>query len=405
MAYSLIRRQMIAAYDGSGTGAMEAEKLEIYFRTAGKARPPQPIRVTFPGWLGDGRNKMEHGSEPQPWHCRPTVEGAVYGLELVYQYEVECHIINDGGRVRIEWDYAREPGGVLGIDEFGFGDNKLPDFYTFGTSLDIQAPPGFVLQTQPHPRFFDDRTGTVPLALIGQVQSEWWPKKLFAVFKNPPPGGRHIFRKGEPYAQIIFVPGRQKLEVKPMTAEQASARQELENGILYAKSHIARNIWCSPTGGQFDDHYKVLARTFAEEGHAGVQNAIRSAVDRQRRTVPPDLSFAEYMGLATRHLAEGKPIEARDVYFHLRSLDRDNPQVANGLGAAAAAMGLLDLAVQALAFAVTADPRTALYRANLGAVLLRQGRLAEAEASLRAALRLDPKNAEALASLRRLTTG
>ena len=379
--------------------------LDIFYRTAGKALPPRPIRVTFPGWLGDGEQKMEHGSEPQPWHCRPTVEGAVCGLELVYQYEVECHVINDGGKVRMEWDYAREPGGVLGADEFGFGENKLPEVYTFGTSLDIQAPPGFVLQTQPHPRFFTDTTGTVPLALIGQVQSEWWPKKLFAVFKNPPPGTRHIFRKGEPYAQIIFVPARQKLEVKPMPPDLAAARQELEAGILFAKSHIAKTIWCSPNGGQFDDHYKILARTFADEGHPGVQAAIRAAVEKQHRTLPPGLSFADYLALAHRYLTEGKPIEARDVYFHLRAADPDNAQVANGLGAAAAAMGLWDLAAQALAFAVAAEPRTALFRANLGAVQLRQGRFAEAESSLRAALELDPGNTEVIADLQRALAG
>ena len=66
--------------------------------------------------------------------------------------------------------------------EFPFTRGVYPTMYRGQLwTHDIQAPPGYVLQTQPHPRFFTDDTGTVPLSLIGQVQSEWWPKKLFAV--------------------------------------------------------------------------------------------------------------------------------------------------------------------------------------------------------------------------------
>ena len=59
----------------------------------------------------------------------------------------------------------------MGRSEFGFTEPRLPQFYTFATSIDIQAPPGYVLQIQPHPRFFTDTTGTVPLSLIGQVDN------------------------------------------------------------------------------------------------------------------------------------------------------------------------------------------------------------------------------------------
>ncbi len=129
---------------------MKDRTLDIFYRTEGKALPPRPIKVILPGWGGSAAKKMKHGSDPQPWHCRPMVQAATCGFELVYQYEVECHVINDNGKLRIEWDYAREPGGVLGIDEFGFTEPSPPQFYTFATSVDIQAPPGYVLQTQPH---------------------------------------------------------------------------------------------------------------------------------------------------------------------------------------------------------------------------------------------------------------
>jgi hypothetical protein len=95
------------------------DRLVIKYSTAGKALPPRPIRVEVPGWGGSPDRKKVDGSEPEPWHCPPFVEASTYGLELLYQYETECHVINDGGTIRFEWDTAREPGGVAGDGEFG----------------------------------------------------------------------------------------------------------------------------------------------------------------------------------------------------------------------------------------------------------------------------------------------
>jgi tetratricopeptide (TPR) repeat protein len=83
------------------------EKLQIKYRTYTKAQPPRPIRMKVPGW-GGSPEKMEDGSELQPWHCLPFTEGSTYGLELVYEYDNECHVVNDNGLVYFEWDFARE---------------------------------------------------------------------------------------------------------------------------------------------------------------------------------------------------------------------------------------------------------------------------------------------------------
>jgi Flp pilus assembly protein TadD len=130
-----------------------------------------------------------------------------------------------------------------------------------------------------------------------------------------------------------------------------------------------------------------------------VEAAIHAAVEKQYRTLPTGLSFTQYLDLARQHLSEGKYIQARDVYMHLRAIERDNPEVANGMGNVAAGMGLLDLAAQAMSFAVAAQPRSATYRANLGALLLRMSRFPEAEAYLRSSLELDPGNADVLSNL------
>ncbi len=231
------------------------------------------------------------------------------------------------------------------------------------------------------------------------MQSEWWPKKLFAVFKIPPPGGRHIFRKGEPYLQIIFVPSPNALELQKIEPEAQARRREIEDGIQYAKTHIARNVWLNPIGGQFDDHYKVLERAFANGGAAAVEAAVRAGVDKQRQVVPEGLTVSDYLALARRYLKEEKWIEARDVYVHLRRTNQANSEVAHGMGVAAAALGLLDLGAHAMSAAVAGEPRSSAYRADLGAVLLRLGRFRDAEASFRASLALGPGNPQVMSHL------
>lgn len=164
------------------------EEIEIKYQVLPGGMLPRPIRMTTEGWAGLPQ-KMQDGSEPQPWHCLPFVEGSTYGLELLYPYETECQVVNEGGRVRFEFDYAKEPGGGLSGSEFiPFAPMDAPKFYLFAVRLDLQTPPGYAIRTEPHPRYFTDETGTVPLSLIGHVQAEWWPKRFFVVFRAPSPG-------------------------------------------------------------------------------------------------------------------------------------------------------------------------------------------------------------------------
>lgn len=390
--------------DTSDNGRTEG--ITARYRAEGKGLPPRPVRVSFPGWAGDAGKRMEHGSDPQPWHCRAFVQAAMYGLELLFPYENECRVVNDGGTPRIDWDYRNEPGAALRGDEMGFNEPRPPQFYTFNTLLDIEAPPGHVLQTQPHPRFFTDATGTVPLPLIAQVQSEWYPRTLFAVFKIPPAGHQHVFRKGEPYMQVIFVPaGGKAAGAERMTAEAEAKRRWLETGIRLARSRIAHNVWLNPRGGQFDDHYKVLERTFATAGTEGVEAQVREAIEAQQRAVPQGLTVAQYLALAREHRAQGRHLEARDVYVHLRHSGCNGAAVAHGMGSVAAALGLLDLAHQALAYAVKVEPQCAEYRADFGMLLLKMGRYSEAESHLRAAMALGRNDPQTLDGLRQVIAG
>lgn len=374
------------------------DKLEIKYRTTGKAIPPQPIRMAIPGW-GGPEGEKKNGMEPRPWHCPPFVEASTYGLELLYPYEKECHVINDNGEIRFAWDYPNEPDAKLLGDEFAGFFPKPSKFYLFNTNLDIKAPPGHVIRTEPHPRFYTDETGTVPLPMVGHVQTEWWPKTLFIVFRAPHFAERHIFRKGEPYCQIFFVPQLVQHELSKMDLEEEAHRQKLERDIIAAGAHIANNVWQNPAGHEFKDHYKVLGRAFAVDGIAGVDAVVNDAAQRLEQLTPKNKSIEECLALGYQHQKEQKYIEARTVYLYVLSRDPKNVEALSRLAILAISMEAPDTAIQMMSQAVASQPRAPGLHNNLGEMLRRTGRFDEAEISFRSSLQLNPNDAQVKSNL------
>jgi hypothetical protein len=333
----------------------------LRYRMSAKGIAPRPIRIDVSGWAGIA-NRMEPGAVPQPWHCNPFVEGSTYGLELLYPMDQDCQVItDDSGTTHIEWDFAREGNGVTGGELVVFA----PGFYLLNTMLDLRAPAQHVLRTEPHPRFFTDTTGTVPVALIGHLQTEWWPKLFFVAFKSPPPGQRHIFRKGEPYAQLIVVPRRVGYDIQPMTGAEAEQRRQAEAHFVAAAQHIARNRWHDHTGQTFNDKYKVLARAFAKGGHDAVQETVKTAMAALNAALPPDATIEQSLQLGLENQKAGRFAEARAIYYHVLERDPENSDALNLLGVTAALCNLPMLAVELIERAVALRPDDRMYRANL----------------------------------------
>jgi tetratricopeptide (TPR) repeat protein len=373
--------------------------LNLKYATYMNALPPRPIRLEIGGWSGT-HEKMVDGSNPQPWHCLPFVEGSTYGLELVYAFETPCDVVNDNGNVRFEWDFANEPGGVLTGSEFlNFSPVRAAKYYLLNTRIDLQTPPGYVVRTEPHPRFFTDDSGTFPLAMIGHLQNEWYPRQLFVVFRAPRPGQRHIFRKGEPHAQIIFVPKQMSYELTKMTPEEEKRRRELERNINVSRFDIAENNWRHPDDVQFNNHYKVLARAYAREGMAGVDKEVREATERRDRAFPLDKTIPEYLEMGFQLLAEKRYEDAHRCYAHVLGLDGQNAEALSQIGICLASLGGVTQALQVMTGATQLAPHVPKYHWNLAELLRRLGRFREAEASIRAALRVAPNNPGALCFL------
>src|SRR5205823_2232387 len=103
--------------------------------------------------------------------------------------------------------------------------------------------------------------------------------------------------------------------------------------------------------------------------------------------IAPDNQIALY-GLGTELLDMGRGAEALPVFQHLYELQPQAFEGNFGLGACYYHMDHLDLADKYLSRAVTLKPSEATALVLLGLTRLKQGRLAEAESSVRQAIQV-----------------
>jgi hypothetical protein len=84
---------------------------------------------------------------------------------------------------------------------------------------------------------------------------------FFCIFKAPPAGATHIFRKNEPFLSIIMLPADPELDLQPMTEEEAAAREMSARRLAVSRDGLAEGSrWLSSTGTIFDGTYRHLFR-------------------------------------------------------------------------------------------------------------------------------------------------
>jgi hypothetical protein len=238
---------------------------KVKYRLNDPRLAPRRTKLEIPGWAGE-RDPRKDGSREQVWHCVPFSEGAQYGIELFYPYDNELHVSTKDGRLILEGDWGEQPDNGLQWPPFrNFGGM----YYTYQLLLDLKVPQGFAIRTEPHPRFYSDSTDTVPIAVPALIRN-WWPMVFFCVFKSPAEGRTHIFRPGEPFAQIIVIPEEAPFELGPMTEEEAAER-ELQARRIYAnRPNLAKGTeWLSSTETVFDGTYRHLHRAAKEKARQG----------------------------------------------------------------------------------------------------------------------------------------
>lgn len=227
----------------------------VKHRLHGHRLVPQRTQLPVPGWAGEPQPRAD-GSHEQVWHCAPFSESARYGLELLYPFDEELRVRKRGGRVRLEADWGPGPDDGLMWPPFRpFGE----DYYSFQLALDLKVDPDWAIRTEPHPRFYADASNSVPIAVPALIRTSWWPMVFFMIFKAPPKGATHIFRKGEGMAQIIVIPAEPDLVLEPMGEEEAAERELQSRRIRDSRDALSEgNRWLSTTNTVFDGTYRHM---------------------------------------------------------------------------------------------------------------------------------------------------
>ncbi|WP_454883404.1 hypothetical protein [Sphingomonas oryzagri] len=229
----------------------------VRYRIHGHRPPPQPIKINVPGWAGSKDQRLD-GSHEQPWHCIPFSESARYGVELLYPFEDELRVTSQDGQLRLDADWGASPDPDMMWPPFRpFGE----DFYSYQISLDLEVPEGWAIRTEPHPRYFTDASNTTPLAVPALIRSDWWPMMFFCIFKAPPPGVTHIFRKGEGFISLIALPADPDLDLVEMSEDEAAQREMRSRRLAASRDRLADGTrWVSSTNTVFDGTYRNMAR-------------------------------------------------------------------------------------------------------------------------------------------------
>ena len=225
---------------------------------------PRRTKLEIPGWAGE-RAPRADGSREQMWHCTPFSEGAQYGIEIFYPFDAELRVSMQGGQLKIDHDLGPPPAEGIEWPPFrNFGDV----YYTYQVLLDLDPGEGYAVRTEPHPRFYSDRTGTCPIAVPALVR-HWWPMLFFMVFKSPDEGKTHVFRPGEPMANILVIPESAEFDLVEQSEEEQAQRELRSRRIHAARSSVtADTVWTSQTHTVFDGTYRHMARAARDKARA-----------------------------------------------------------------------------------------------------------------------------------------
>jgi hypothetical protein len=212
---------------------------------------PRRTKLEIPGWAGKSEPRAD-GSHEYAWHCLPFTEAARAGIELFYPYDSDLRVTTRNSEPVFEGDFGEADVQRPPFRSFG------KDYFTYQILIDLKVEEGLAIKTEPHPRFYTDTTGTVPIAVPALIR-HWWPMIYFVVFKAPAEGHTHIFRPGEPFMQVSIVRADDKLELVEMPEEEAAERELQAQRIYESRSTLAADSeWVSSTNTVFDGTYRRI---------------------------------------------------------------------------------------------------------------------------------------------------
>jgi len=246
----------------------ENEKLiQIRYRNWLHGIPPKRVKLDIDGWAGENTWKI-----PQPWHCKPYADANTYGLELVYSWQTTCTVTCDEkGHCTFEGNFSQEVPEYLGKEWHPFAC-FAPFHFGYVSMVDIKTPDGNNLMVMPHPRFYSDRDGSIPCAVPGMLEMDWWPEIFFIVFKAPLPGKQLVFKHNDPIAQFLVLPRNIKYEITPMTEAEEVVRAQRQSNLENNWNRLCTRVFYCEDGKEFfDNKYKVLSNIARKDGNGATE--------------------------------------------------------------------------------------------------------------------------------------
>lgn len=257
------------------------QRHKLYFRSVYGNATVRKIKVEFPGWAGNSKDHS-NGAVPQPWHCVPFLDGATYGLELIYPFNSDAIIRTVDNKIVVDESFKKS----WEDEDIPFETPKpafmqfAPGHFGMSSCLEIIPPKDHVIRFEPHPAFFTDNTGNFPCLVTGHLQGDWWPRVFFVVFKSPLPAQELHFKKNMAYGKIIFVPKRVEYDIETMSSLTVSKRMKRDEFINFALRKLNLHKWVDYIGNGFDNKYRILANIVTKYGEEGLDRILEKLYNK-----------------------------------------------------------------------------------------------------------------------------
>ncbi|MCB8946275.1 MAG: hypothetical protein H6658_21220 [Ardenticatenaceae bacterium] len=217
---------------------------------------PDPVR-SRPHITDDDKTKAA-ATPPAavPFHCKPWLDGQSVGWTLFYGYLTAVTItVGENGRIHIPNlpTLARETNQPNIIQQFA------ASHFGLGLGYTLQTPPGFVSLLLPSPQAPAGLT-----ALTGIVETDWYPRQIFAVFQVPPPGITIQLDYQTPVVRVVVIPRHEQMDIRPLTETEQTALAQREATYL-AEEAVSPSRWVDEAGNSFTHLYKQWSAKFRHE--------------------------------------------------------------------------------------------------------------------------------------------
>lgn len=208
---------------------------------------PQPSRPVL--GAAERRQAAARPPEAAPQHCKPWTDGQALGWILAYGFLSPITIHSDGVRITVDGldQLAAETQQERIVDQFA------ADHFGIGSGYTLRTPPGYGSLLLPPPAA--PSQPPVLEVVSGFLESDWYPRQLFVVFRVPPAGNSVTLDHGSPLARVVVAPYQSSLSAEPL---DAAALAELDDELAryLAEEQTTDSRWTAAGGTQFTHLYR-----------------------------------------------------------------------------------------------------------------------------------------------------